>query len=85
LKIVQDERGIMYFGSLLTYDGVSWCLLKTANKTVVRSLCIPPGENRIYVGCFGEFGYFAPDGSGSLMFTSLMEHIPEENRKFQDV
>jgi len=23
LKIVQDERGIMYFGSLLTYDGVS--------------------------------------------------------------
>ncbi|RMD93577.1 MAG: hypothetical protein D6813_03900, partial [Calditrichaeota bacterium] len=39
--IVQDVRGMMYFGNVygvLEYDGVSWRLIPMPNQSVVRSL-----------------------------------------------
>ena len=38
-SIVQDKRGLIYFGNnkgVLVYDGVSWRLIPTANKTLAR-------------------------------------------------
>lgn len=85
--IVQDKRGIIYFGNaegLLEYDGASWRRIATPNRTVVRSLAIDQND-RIYVGEVGTFGYLAPDSLGTLRYVSLLELVPEEDRKFADV
>jgi hypothetical protein len=85
-SIVQDERGIMYFGNthgVLIYDGVSWQLIPIANKYVVRSLFVKNGL--IYVGGQNEIGYLESDAIGKLQYISLTEAIPEEHRDFGDV
>jgi len=85
--IVQDKRGVMYFGNaegMLEYDGVSWRRIATPNRTVVRSLAIDQ-HDRIYVGEVGTFGYLAPDSLGQMRFISLLEHVPPEERTFADV
>ena len=85
--IVQDKRGVMYFGNregILEYDGVSWRKIQTTNGTVVRSLAIDL-KGTIFVGGVGEFGYLAPDSIGQLKFVSLLAGIKEEDRDFADV
>jgi len=85
--IVQDRRGVMYFGNaegLLEYDGVSWRRIATPNRTVVRSLAVDQND-RIYAGEVGTFGYLAPDSIGQMRFVSLLEQVPPEERKFADV
>ena len=85
--ILQDERGIMYFGNtsgLLQFDGADWRLYRMPNKSVVRSLA--NGENgKIYVGAQGDLGYFLPDSSGRLTFHSMMGFVPEDAKDFSDV
>jgi signal transduction histidine kinase len=84
--ILQDHRGIMYFGNsggqILEYDGVTW--RKILVPTVVRSLVIDD-NSRIWVGTAGNFGYLAPDATGKLNFVSLLDKIPEADRNFTDV
>jgi signal transduction histidine kinase/ligand-binding sensor domain-containing protein len=85
--IVQDNRGVMYFGNnsgVLEYDGISWRLIPTINHTAVRSLAID-GNDKIYVGAQGEFGYLAPDSVGSMQFVSLLDSVPTEYREFADI
>ncbi len=92
--IAQDQRGVMYFGNwngILEYDGVSWRLISTPNKSGVRSLAIDangpqgPFSGRIYVGAVGDLGYLAPDAVGNMQFASLLDHVPPENREFNEV
>jgi PAS domain S-box-containing protein len=84
--IAQDEQGVMYFGNygVLVYDGASWRHVQTKD-TAVRSLCIPPGQNKIYVGAQSDLGYLAPDAIGRLHFVSLLDSIPKAHRNFKDV
>ncbi len=85
--IVQDRRGVMYFGNssgVLEYDGVSWRLIPVTNGTVVRSL-VMDATGRIYVGTKGEFGYLAENESGKMQYVSLLHHVNQENRDFSDV
>ncbi|MCI0695784.1 SpoIIE family protein phosphatase [candidate division KSB1 bacterium] len=85
--IAQDQRGVMYFGNwngILEYDGVSWRLISTPNKSGVRSLAID-ANYRIYVGAVGDLGYLAPDAVGDMQFVSLLDHVPPENREFNEV
>jgi len=82
--IVQDDRGVMYFGSspgVLEFDGASWRMIETANKTMVRSLDIDK-NGRVYVGCITDFGYLSPDSSGSLAYVSLLDYVDETDRNF---
>jgi signal transduction histidine kinase/CheY-like chemotaxis protein/ligand-binding sensor domain-containing protein len=85
--ILQDQRGIMYFGvssgNLLEYDGVTWRKIETAG-TATRSMAMD-STGRIWVGSSGDIGYLAPDGAGSLRYVSLNEKIPENDRKFTSV
>lgn len=85
--IMQDERGIMYFGNnlgLLEFDGADWKLYPMPNNTTVRSLAL--GENgKIYAGGVGDLGYYLPDSLGRLTFHSLLHLIPKENQDFSDV
>ncbi len=85
-SIVQDKRGLMYFGNnkgVLIYDGVTWRLIPTANKTLARSLCLI--NDTVYVGAEGDFGYLLPDKKGELRFVSLLNILPEKYRDFHDV
>ena len=83
----QDQKGVLYIANnegMLSYDGSNWNLHPLPNKTIVRSLEIV-ADSIIYVGGQGEMGYFSPDKSGSLVYTSLLEKIPEKDRSFGDV
>lgn len=85
--IRQDSSGRVYFANnegVLTFDGTYWRLYPLPNKTIVRS--IEFGEDRrLYAGGQDEIGYFAPDQSGKLTFTSLKELLPPTDRDFSDV
>lgn len=85
--IQQDSQGVMYFANnegLLTYNGESWKIYQTPNKTVVRSVQIDT-DGKIYIGAQDEIGYFYPDGRGVLKYTSLKSLIPPVSRSFNDV
>jgi signal transduction histidine kinase/DNA-binding response OmpR family regulator len=85
--IVQDARGVMYFGNshgVLEYDGVSWRLIPIHKSRIARSLAIGP-DNRVYTGGYGDFGYLAPDSVSRLQFVSLLPRVEERYRDFTDV
>lgn len=85
--VLQDERGIMYFGNslgVLEYDGVDWRLIPVTNRTPVRKLAM--GLNgRIYIGAQREFGYLAADSLSQFQYVSLLEHVPKEYRNFSNI
>jgi DNA-binding CsgD family transcriptional regulator len=85
--IAQDRNGVMYFANyqgLLTFDGNYWKNYPLTNKTVVRSIAIGK-DNRIYAGGQDDFGYFSPDKSGKLVYTSLKNLVSEKNNTFSDI
>lgn len=85
--ILQDPRGLIYFGvsgaDLLEYDGVSWRKIDTAME-IVRSLAIDD-SGKIWLGGNGGFGYLEPDAAGTLHYVSLLDKVPENDRSFTDV
>lgn len=86
-SIIQDQRGIMYFGNnygFLEFDGNNWRLDGVTNKTIVRSLAIDK-MGRIYVGGQNDFGYLEADSIGHLIFRSLKPKIKKEFQSFDDV
>lgn len=69
---------------LLSFDGYRWQLHSLPNKTIVRSVTAE-GTSRIYIGGQDEIGYFSPDQSGNLKFSSIRDKIPEAYRSLEDV
>lgn len=85
--IVQDLRGIMYFGNVdgvLEYDGVHWRLIRTPQNATIRSLAMDK-TGRIFAGSIGDLGYLAPDSTGTTQFVSLKAKLPINYRDFTDV
>ena len=85
--VIQDRRGVMYFGNwngVLEYDGSTWRLISTPNKSGVRSFAMD-ANGRIYVGAVGDLGYLAPDSLGQLHFVSLLDHVEQAGRGFNEV
>ena len=85
--VAQGPKGLIYVANnqgVLAYDGVRWRLVRTPNRTTVRSLAAD-ADGRIYVGAVGELGYLAPDASGRMAFVSLADKLPPEARAFTDV
>lgn len=84
--IVQDKRGIMYFantGGLIEYDGSSWRIIKVENE-VARTVAID-STGTIFVGGVDQFGMLQPDHSGKMIYKSLINFIPIDERNFGDV
>lgn len=74
--IAQDDSGRMYFANnagLLTYNGAQWQLYKSPNKSIVRSVGVH--NDRIYTGCYMEFGFWERNKSGILTYKSLSETV----------
>lgn len=85
--IKQDKNRILYLGNnegLLSFDGTFWKLYPLPNRTIIRAIEIAK-DQKIYVGGQNELGYFSPDAKGRLMYHSLVDLIPEQDRSFDDV
>src|SRR5260370_15634361 len=85
--IAQDQHGVIYIGNndgVLVYDGVNWPTVRVANASAVRSLDVD-ANGTVYVGARGEFGYLAPDESGSPHYVSLVDRVPAADRGFKDI
>lgn len=85
--VVQDYRGIMYFGNnvgLLEFDGTEWRTIFVKNNTVVRSLALGK-DSIVYVGASNEIGYISPDKNGNMIYFSLFDKIDTAFRNFTNV
>lgn len=70
--ISQDKNHFMFFANndgLLEFNGSDWKLYPSPNETIIRSVKVI--GDRIYTGCFMEFGYWKRQQDGSLVYTSL--------------
>jgi len=79
-SITKDEHGIMYFGNadgLLSFDGKYWQLHTMPNGLIVRAVAAD-GKGKIYVGGFGEFGYWQNNNKGFLIYHSLISRVPKQ-------
>ena len=81
--ISQDENQHLYFANnegLLEFNGSSWKLYPSPNETIIRSVKVI--GNRIYSGCYMEFGFWKRQDDGILKYTSLSKSI--KNRLLTD-
>ena len=78
-SIAQDKKGLMYIGNsdgLLQFDGTNWKLYSLPDHSIVRSVAVGP-DGKIYTGAFEEFGYWQPDKTGQLQYTSISHAYPD--------
>lgn len=61
---------------LLEYNGEEWTLYPSLNNSILRSVKVV--DDRIYTGCYMEFGYWLKNEFGRLKYTSL---VPSINQK----
>ena len=74
--ISQDDQNYLYFANndgLLEYNGTNWQLYPTSNETIMRSVKVI--GNKIYTGCYMNFGYWTRQKNGKLKYTSLSDTI----------
>ncbi|MBJ7880827.1 triple tyrosine motif-containing protein [Gelidibacter salicanalis] len=72
----QASNHFMYVANnrgLLEFDGASWTLYDSPNNTIMRAVSVI--DDRIYTGCFAEFGYWIPNQFGVLEYTSLVPKL----------
>ncbi len=86
--VVQDARGVMFFGNtqgLLEYDGARWTHIPLARQgSLVRSLAVDP-NGTVYVGGQNEFGFLKEDAGGVFRYVSLLDKVPAQDRNFGDI
>jgi signal transduction histidine kinase/DNA-binding response OmpR family regulator len=85
-SIMQDHRGVMYFGTagmIQEFDGVTWRKIFITSDTA-RSLSVDE-NNRVWAGLNGDFGYLEPDSAGTLHYVSLLDKVPAADRDFTAV
>lgn len=86
--IIQYKNDWMYFANnngLLEFDGLKWSLYPIKNYTNVRSIYYDKESGRIYAGAFNEFGYYERNKSGILRYTSLLDKMRPEDKKFSEI
>lgn len=84
--IALDRNNVIYFANLnglLEFDGTNWRTYDVTNHTKVRSLHIA-NDGKIYAGAQNEFGYFAPNEMGKLIYTSLSDSL-DNSKNINDV
>jgi len=84
---LEDSRGIMYFGNnhrVIEYDGVNWNLITIGEGSQALSMDINE-EGRIFVGSDNEFGFLEVDSMGMMIYQSLSDLLPDEQKDFSFV
>jgi len=70
--ISQDSQRFMFFANnegLLEFNGSAWTLYPSPNETIIRSVKVV--GDRIYTGCYMEFGYWTREPDNQLKYHSL--------------
>ncbi len=87
-SIVQDTRGVMFFGvkgGILEFnDYLDSRLILIPNSSAVRSLCMD-NNGIVYAGARQEFGFLKPDRRGKLEYESLLPKLDSVDRNFTEV
>ena len=71
--VSQTASGLILVGNvdgLLVFDGSEWELYRMPNNNIVRS--VSSAGDTIFVGGWGDFGYFVPDSARGLRYYSLL-------------
>ena len=74
--ISQGKNHYMYIANnegLLEFNGSNWTLYKSPNETIMRSVKVI--GNKVYTGCYMEFGFWQRQNDGRLKYTSLSQKI----------
>ena len=74
--ISQDKNHFIYFANndgLLEYNGSTFKLFPSPNESIMRSVKVV--DNKIYTGCYMEFGYWTRQATGTLKYRSLSNLI----------
>jgi AraC family chitin signaling transcriptional activator len=74
--ISQSSEKLIYVANnkgLLEFNGAAWKLYPSPNETIMRSVIAI--DNRIYTGCYMEFGYWVMDDLGVLQYTSISKEM----------
>ena len=77
-SISQSADNYMYVANssgLLEFNGSKWKLFPTPNKSSMRSVNVI--DNKIYTGCYMEFGYWEKNDFGNLIYFSLSKKLKE--------
>jgi signal transduction histidine kinase/CheY-like chemotaxis protein/ligand-binding sensor domain-containing protein len=87
--ILQDRRGVMYFGTngaILVFDGASWrrITIAASGGNSIRGL-VEDADGRIWVASLSTFGYLAPDAAGDLKYVAVSDKLPKGTPEFADV
>lgn len=80
-SVAINPEGSVFFGNnggLLEFDGADWKLWEMPYNMGVRSVAVSD-DNRIYVGSYEEFGYWARNDLGVLAYTSLSVSVDDIN------
>ena len=75
-SISQSHDKIIFVANnegLLEFNGTRWTLYPSPNQTIMRS--VKAIGNRIYTGCYMEFGYWERSKLGVLRYTSLTDAL----------
>jgi ligand-binding sensor domain-containing protein/DNA-binding CsgD family transcriptional regulator len=74
--ISQDENNFLFFANnegLLEFNGSAWTLYPSPNETIMRSVRVV--GDKIYTGCYMEFGYWMRESNNQLNYHSLTKKI----------
>ncbi|PDS26341.1 LuxR family transcriptional regulator [Flavobacterium branchiophilum] len=77
--ITQDRNHYMYFANnegLMEFNGANWTLYPSPNETIIRSVKVV--DDKIFMGCYMEFGYWKRQTNGKLVYTSLSRAIKKQ-------
>ncbi|WP_229719363.1 helix-turn-helix domain-containing protein [Winogradskyella schleiferi] len=77
--ISQDSKGYIYVANnlgLLEFNGSDWMPYRSPNNTVLRAVKVI--DDRIYSGCYEEFGYWKRNDLGILDYYSLIPKLGEK-------
>jgi serine phosphatase RsbU (regulator of sigma subunit) len=86
-SVILDNRDIVYAGNasgILEFDGRSWDFIPVRSGANILSMA-KDSSGTIFVGSQNEFGYLAPDNGGKLIYNSLSDSLPENDRMFNQV
>jgi len=75
----QDDQGRVYGANnkgLLEYNGSEWKVYPTHNESIMRSVNVI--GDRIYTGCYMNFGYWERDTSGMLHYVPWSDNLSIE-------
>jgi DNA-binding CsgD family transcriptional regulator len=83
--ISQSPEKLIYIANnkgLLEFNSTRWKLYLSPNESIMRSVKVV--NERIYTGCFMEFGYWKKNDLGELFYTSLSKNIGIELKEDEE-